>query len=254
MADPTGAWWGRMLRSHWFVVGAALSAALATGLFFVLMPSGDQLPDEFGQRTGAEGSPAPREWGPVDVRSSDSPATTGSPPAAGEPVRPSGGGGRIGPADGTKDTEAPPTRVRMPRLEVSARLRAVGVDSDGRAEVPADPGTAGWYRYGPAPGDPSGSAVLVGHVDSRTGDLGAFAALYDVRAGDDVIVDRGAAAPVRYRVSARQIVPKKELPDEVFRRDGRPVLTLITCAAPFDRARGGYQKNLVVTAEPTSRD
>ncbi|WP_405656110.1 class F sortase [Streptomyces sp. RK9] len=142
----------------------------------------------------------------------------------------------------------------MPRLEVSTRLRAVGVDSDGRAEIPSDPATAGWYRYGPAPGDPSGSAVLVGHVDSRTGDLGAFAALYDVRAGDDVIVERGAAAPLRYRVSARQIVPKKELPDEVFRRDGRPVLTLITCAAPFDRARGGYQKNLVVTAEPTSRD
>ncbi|MDT3726864.1 hypothetical protein ROS62_19085 [Streptomyces sp. DSM 41972] len=33
-------------------------------------------------------------------------------------------------------------------------------------------------------------------------------------------------------------------------RSGPPVLTLITCAPPFEPERGGYTANLVVTAEP----
>ncbi|BFO16368.1 hypothetical protein SHKM778_27560 [Streptomyces sp. KM77-8] len=96
--------------------------------------------------------------------------------------------------------------------------------------IPDDPSVAGWYRYGPVPGSPRGSAVLVGHVDSDTGALGEFAALYDVRPGDRVEVRRAEAAPVVYRVVSRTTVPKDELPPSVFRRTGDPVLTLITCA------------------------
>ncbi|OWA12459.1 peptidase C60 sortase A and B [Streptomyces sp. CS113] len=116
--------------------------------------------------------------------------------------------------------------------------------------VPEGPAVAGWYRYGPAPGGREGSAVLVGHVDSETGALGEFAALYDIQRGDRVEVRRAAAAPVAYRVVSRTTVPKDELPPSVFRRTGDPVLTLITCAPPFEPERGGYLANLVVTAEP----
>ncbi|MER7715292.1 class F sortase, partial [Streptomyces werraensis] len=112
------------------------------------------------------------------------------------------------------------------------------------------PAVAGWYRYGPAPGSSEGSAVLVGHLDGETGDLGEFAALRDVRAGDTVEVRRAGAEPVAYRVTARATVPKDELPPSAFRRSGPPVLTLITCAPPFEPERGGYTANLVVTAEP----
>ncbi|KAB2977315.1 class F sortase [Streptomyces sp. SS1-1] len=116
--------------------------------------------------------------------------------------------------------------------------------------VPDDPSVAGWYRFGPAPGSPEGSAVLVGHVDGETGALGEFAALYDVRRGDRVEVRRAKAAPVVYRVVSRTTVPKGALPASAFRRTGDPVLTLITCAPPFEPERGGYLANLVVTAEP----
>ncbi|MGW6547538.1 class F sortase, partial [Streptomyces massasporeus] len=96
----------------------------------------------------------------------------------------------------------------------------------------------------------AGSAVLVGHVDDRTGRLGAFAKLYGVREGDDVTVARADAPPVRYEVTAREVVDRDRLPKEVFRRHGRPVLTLVTCAPPYDRERGGYQRNLLVYAVP----
>ncbi|MER5893339.1 class F sortase [Streptomyces sp. NPDC001876] len=138
----------------------------------------------------------------------------------------------------------------MRAVGLDARVRPVGVTEDGALAVPSNPAVAGWYRFGPAPGGSRGSSVLVGHVDSDTGDLGEFAALYDVKPGDRVEVRRADAEPVRYRVTARATVPKDDLPSTTFRRDGSPVLTLVTCAPPFIPDEGGYQANLVVTAEP----
>ncbi|MGK5691985.1 class F sortase [Streptomyces sp. URMC 128] len=86
-----------------------------------------------------------------------------------------------------------------------------GLGQPGRARQ-AGRRPAGWYRYGPAPGSELGSAVIVGHVDSDTGEIGEFAALYDVRRGDRVEVRRAGAQPVRYRVVSRVTVPKDELP------------------------------------------
>ncbi|MGV9568605.1 class F sortase, partial [Streptomyces nigra] len=144
----------------------------------------------------------------------------------------------------------PPERVRLRDVGLDARVQPVGVTERGDMTVPDDPSVAGWYRFGPAPGSPEGSAVLVGHVDGETGALGEFAALYDVRRGDRVEVRRAKAAPIVYRVVSRATVPKDELPPSAFRRTGDPVLTLITCAPPFEPERGGYLANLVVTAEP----
>jgi sortase (surface protein transpeptidase) len=135
-------------------------------------------------------------------------------------------------------------------VDLDARVIPVGVTKKGDMTVPEDPATAGWYRYGPAPGSDRGSAVLVGHVDTDSGDLGEFAALYDVRRGQRVEVSRDGGQPVRYRIVSRVTVPKAELPDSAFRRSGSPALTLITCAPPFVPERGGYLSNLVVTAEP----
>ncbi|GGW92686.1 class F sortase [Streptomyces malachitofuscus] len=151
---------------------------------------------------------------------------------------------------GRDTASGPPERVRVPETGLDARVRPVGVTEGGTMTVPDDPSVAGWYRYGPAPGSPEGSAVLVGHVDSETGALGEFAALYEVRPGDRVEVGRAQGAPVVHRVVSRTTVPKDELPPSVFRRTGDPVLTLITCAPPFEPERGGYLANLVVTAEP----
>ncbi|MEU3251222.1 class F sortase [Streptomyces sp. NPDC006997] len=158
-----------------------------------------------------------------------------------------------GTAESRSDTAAdvaPPQRVRIGEVGLDARVRAVGVTGQGSVTVPGDPSVAGWYRYGPAPGSPRGSAVLVGHVDSETGALGEFAALYEVRPGARVEVRRAEAAPVVFRVVSRTTVPKDDLPPSAFRRTGDPVLTLITCAPPFEPERGGYLANLIVTAEP----
>ncbi|MET9457543.1 class F sortase [Streptomyces canus] len=144
----------------------------------------------------------------------------------------------------------PPQRVLVPDVGLDTRVRPVGVTEAGAMAVPADPAVAGWYRFGPAPGSSHGSSVLVGHADTDTGALGEFAALYDVEPGDTVEVRRAHAEPALYRVTARSTVPKGDLPSATFRRSGPPVLTLVTCAPPFLPEKGGYQANLIVTAEP----
>jgi LPXTG-site transpeptidase (sortase) family protein len=147
----------------------------------------------------------------------------------------------------------PPLRVVAPRTGLDARITPVGVTDEGDTAVPDDPSVAGWYRHGPAPGSARGSAVLVGHVDTDTGALGEFRALYAVRRGDRVEVRRAGDEPVTYRVVSRLTVPKEDLPPSAFRRSGAPILTLITCAPPYVPDRGGYASNLVVTAEPVGR-
>lgn len=175
------------------------------------------------------------------------PTDFGSAPSQRAVAAPSPGGTES--PTGTAAT-APPERVRVRDVGLDARVRPVGVTGRGAMAVPGDPSVAGWYRFGPVPGSPRGSAVLVGHVDGETGALGEFAALYDVRRGDRVEVLRAEGAPVVYRVVSRTTLPKDELPPSVFRRTGDPVLTLITCAPPFEPEHGGYLANLVVTAEP----
>ncbi|RPK85035.1 MULTISPECIES: class F sortase [Streptomyces] len=220
--------------SVWSAVAAGSAAAAVTAL--LLFPSGDpgppagfgQVPDG-GRGTGTAASASARAATPPGQKPVPSTGPTGQ-------------------NSTTRAQGAPPVRVVISRADLSAAVVPVGVRDDGRAEVPTDPAQAGWYRFGPAPGDAHGSAVLIGHVDSRTGELGELAALYDIRAGDRVDVQRGDDTTIAYEIVARRIVKKDRMPADVFRRDGEPVLTLITCAPPYDPDRGGYQSNLIVTA------
>jgi hypothetical protein len=72
-------------------------------------------------------------------------------------------------------------------------LGQLGLQDDGTVEVPADADDAGWFRLGPPPGAP-GSAVVLGHVDSRRGP-GVFFRLRELQPGDVVEVGRPTARP-----------------------------------------------------------
>jgi hypothetical protein len=144
---------------------------------------------------------------------------------------------------------AVPSRLVVNALGVDAPVTSAGV-ADGAMEIPADGGTVGWYRYGAAPGDAAGSAVLAGHVDTRADGPGALFDLRRLEVGDDVVVvtDRG---PLRYRVTGRESVVKTALPvEQLFARDGAHRLVLVTCGGRFVPERRSYEENVVVVAEP----
>ncbi len=146
-------------------------------------------------------------------------------------------------------TPTSPQRLVIPALGVDAAIVAVGLEPDGSMEIPgAD--EAGWYHYGPRPGDPTGSAVLAGHVDhNRT--AGVFIELRRLGIGDEIEVTDRDGVMRRFRVVERFQVDKGELPGpELFRTTGDPVLTLITCGGRFNRKSHHYADNIVIRATP----
>ena len=141
----------------------------------------------------------------------------------------------------------PPLRIVIPRVGVNARIMPVGVERTGTMDVPADVRTVGWYRFGPSPGLP-GSTVLIGHVDSRMAGPGVFFGLSELEPGDGLRVLASGRSWESFEVVARSLWEKDRLPEQLFSREGDPILTLITCGGPFDSVAGQYTHNVVVTA------
>lgn len=144
----------------------------------------------------------------------------------------------------------PPVAVRIGGIEVEAPVVPVGVEPDGQMEIPRDVDEIGWYSFGPSPGQ-QGSAVLAGHVSGSGQGRGAFYDIKRLTVGDPVEVDHADGSTSEYVVVAVQTIDKGELPtDEIFRRDGGPILTLITCGGSFSRSLNSYDSNVVAVAVP----
>lgn len=157
-------------------------------------------------------------------------------------------GSRSGALPGALERNVP-LSLSIPALGVEAPIVALGVDGEGRMDIPRDVDEVGWYRFGPTPGD-DGSAVLSAHVDSRSQGPGVFFRLGTLRPGDVVELE-SADGPQTWVVRAVETIDKDELPlDRIFARAGEPVLTLITCGGSFSRSLSSYDANVVVVAVP----
>jgi LPXTG-site transpeptidase (sortase) family protein len=152
----------------------------------------------------------------------------------------------------TSTTVAPPGEpvgMSIPSIGVDSVVIPVGLEPNGEMEVPpAD--QAGWYFYGPRPGEADGTSVIAAHVDFG-GQRGVFFNLRELQVGAEVSVTDAAGATHRYVVTERYQVDKDQLPiEEIFVPDGPPGLTLITCGGSFDRSARSYQDNIVVRTVP----
>jgi LPXTG-site transpeptidase (sortase) family protein len=109
----------------------------------------------------------------------------------------------------------------------------------------------GWWDGSARAGEPFGSTVIAGHVDSDTGGIGFFARLRRIKVGDTVTV-RGDSHRIKYRVTSVKKVARKALATQTqaFKQTGSHRLVLITCTGNFHRNRGGYDTNLVVIGKP----
>jgi sortase (surface protein transpeptidase) len=142
---------------------------------------------------------------------------------------------------------AEPVRLRIPSIGVRTGLEHLGLAADGTIAAPAEWQTAGWYEKGPRPGQP-GPAVIVGHVDSRSGPA-VFHRLPELRPGARVLVDLADGTTARFTVDGRQQVAKSQFPaDLVYAPTLETVLRLVTCGGAFDAGTGHYRDNIIVTA------
>jgi hypothetical protein len=140
-----------------------------------------------------------------------------------------------------------PVGVEIPRIGVVSFLDRLGRAPDGTVQEPSRWAVAGWYAPGTRPGDP-GSAVILGHVDSKGGPA-VFFRLRELRRGDAVTIRRADGSSVRFVVQRTEQYPKDRFPtDEVYYPTLTPALQLVTCGGEFDATIGRYRSNLIVFA------
>ena len=142
---------------------------------------------------------------------------------------------------------AAPRSVEIDALGLDERLISLGLEADGSLEVPDDPDRVGWFSGGGRPGGP-GPTVLAGHVDSETGPA-VFSRLVELEPGDTIVVQSEDGPATTYAVERIRRVSQDDFPTaDVFGSTPEDELRLITCTGTYDRARGGYEQNLVVFA------
>jgi LPXTG-site transpeptidase (sortase) family protein len=124
---------------------------------------------------------------------------------------------------------------------------------NGVLQIPADIQHVGWWDGSAAAGDPFGSTVIAGHVDSRAQGLGFFAELLLIQVGD-LITLRSDTADLTYRVVSAALVNKEALAsdNQALDQRGPHRLVLITCSGQWHPEVRSYDSNLVLVADPVA--
>jgi LPXTG-site transpeptidase (sortase) family protein len=176
---------------------------------------------------------------PEPTESSSEPAATSSPSTSADSAKPKVNQGSI---------DSPQT-LRIPSIGVNAPVVPIQATADRVLNPPEDPGVAGWWSDGAAPGEPKGSAVLVGHT-VRNRDGGVFDDVGDLDSGDAIEVE-GSDTSLAYRVQSVEVLSKEEVAqeaEEIFDQSGSGRLVIITCD---DWDGTGWRSNIITIASPT---
>jgi hypothetical protein len=145
-----------------------------------------------------------------------------------------------------------PVRLQIPAIGVDTGLMRLGKLADGTVDVPGGPhkwDQAGWYagEGGSLPGDP-GSAVILGHVDSKSGPA-VFYRLRELRRGDQIKVTTADGTVYRFTVDRVEQYPKTRFPTaDVYYPTLTPKLRLVTCGGSFDQATHHHRANVIAFA------
>lgn len=140
-----------------------------------------------------------------------------------------------------------PVRIEISSLKVSAPVTQLGLAADGSVQVPplSNHNLAGWYSGSVTPGE-RGSSIILGHVDSYTGES-VFFSIKNLRPGDQINVVRADGTTATFAVDGVQKVEKSTFPTgAIYGNVSYPSLRLVTCGGPFDSAKGQYLDNIVV--------
>jgi LPXTG-site transpeptidase (sortase) family protein len=141
-----------------------------------------------------------------------------------------------------------PRVLRISRIGVDAPVVPIQSNEERILEPPSDRSIVGWWSDGAAPGEPRGSAILVGHSVRNQGG-GVFDDMGELSRGDTIEVE-AADVTLSYRVKSVDVLSKEEVArnaEEIFGQKGPGRLVLITCD---DWAGKAWQSNVVTVAAP----
>lgn len=140
-----------------------------------------------------------------------------------------------------------PVAIRIESIGASAPVDPLGLNADGTLEVPTDYQRAGYYTGRSMPGA-TGPAIIVAHIDSKSGPA-VFYRLRDLKPGADVVVTRADGTEVVFVVDRLEQHAKNAFPtDAVYGPTPDATLRLITCGGSWDAAAGHYRDNTIAFA------
>ncbi|WP_406276629.1 class F sortase [Streptomyces sp. NBC_00191] len=142
-----------------------------------------------------------------------------------------------------------PKRLSIPQIGVNAPFTTLSIGKSGRLDAPPanDSNLAGWFAGGVSPGE-RGSAIVAGHVDTKTGPA-VFVQLRLLKPGGKVAITREDGTVASFVVDSVESFSKARFPNErVYADTPNPQLRLITCGGSYDRKKKDYTDNVVVFA------
>jgi sortase (surface protein transpeptidase) len=189
--------------------------------------------------------------GIYDPRPPPAPSTNAYYPTTIDSVRSNGNANNTGGAEAGNGSSSNylarslPVSLSIPSIGVTSNLSLLGLNADGTVQVPNSWTEAGWYQFGPTPGQ-QGSAVILGHVDSVSGPA-VFYELGSLVPGDIVQVSLADGTVVQFRVSYLASYVKSAFPARlVYGNTNGSTLNLVTCGGSFDSSTHQYLSNTVV--------
>lgn len=141
-----------------------------------------------------------------------------------------------------------PRNLSIPAINLNAFVESVGLDAQGRMDVPEHNEDVAWFHLGYRPGM-KGSAVIDGHLDTVTGAPAAFWNLDKLQSGDTISVTDSTGTVYAFKVVDKESYPYDQVPlQQVFNTTDQSRLNLITCSGTWDRGARNYSQRTVVYA------
>ncbi|MBB1513760.1 class F sortase [Tessaracoccus sp. MC1627] len=143
-----------------------------------------------------------------------------------------------------------PHALSIPSLGITAPLDVLGVE-DNQLVLP-EPERLTLFKDGSYPGDPQGTVLVAGHVNSYSLGRGALFHLAEINEGATIWVTDATGRLHEYRVVGLQLLSREALPRSLFSRLGDPRLVVVTCGGDIVNTPEGrhYESNVIVTAVP----
>lgn len=142
-----------------------------------------------------------------------------------------------------------PVRLVIPSLKIVTMSESVGMDQQGRMDVPKDVANVAWYQLGVKPGE-VGNAVFAGHFDKPDGSPAVFYDLNQLQPGDELIVEDEDGKQLSFIVTEKRVVHLSEFPlQEVFGETGKKRVNLITCGGVWDEDKKEYSERTIIFSE-----
>ncbi|MBT2566241.1 class F sortase [Arthrobacter sp. ISL-85] len=228
-----------------FIASAAAALLLAGGVTTIGLGLHAQPPTP--ATTGSVDPTVP----PASAPAAASPAPDTTPPATIPSTAPPAPVAGSAP-DGALPASVP-VRLEVPSIGIDAALIPLGNQPNGEVQTPpGEPGSpGGWYKDSPTPGQ-TGSAIILGHVNTTTSDIGLFYRLHELTPGQTITVTRADHTAGVFTVDKVDVYHKATFPTvEVYQNADRPEVRLITCGG-YNPATRKYLDNTVVYAHLTT--